>query len=908
MAELIIVVFGLGMVFLVPLLVAIAAHRRANRFESSLVVLKDRLDFLNTRLQRIDPTDTRHAAPEPETAPPEPQAQQPTLNQTPPAIRDVPVHVEATQPSAMQSASQQNPKTIAASSSSRTMSGEEAFASKWLVWFGGITISLGGIFLVKYSVDHALISAPVRILLGMILSIMLVASGEWLRHRPIQRAIARVQADFVPPALTGAGVCIAFGTIYAGYALFNLFSPTVAFVGLAIVSSIAMALSLLQGPFVAVLGILCAFVVPMLMKTDTSSAWGLFSYLLIVATGAFFIVRYKDWWWLAWITVACSVGWQLLWLTEIMSPNDIAPVSGFMILVFILSVSTRLQAIFGNSSEISHPLDIAAMTMIEKVVLGTAIALALMTAVLVVQTTHDLGALIMTGIVAVLFCACAYKSRSLESLFPLGAILALALLFTWNTPEITDVADYALFQGEPMGPLASLPVLDEIRKFNIVSAIVIVGFSIFGFVGLWRSKRPDLWAAVSGFSPLVVLTILYWKMAPMMPDIVWSVTVLTLGGIATIAASKVANARNRPHMEATLGLYALTTLTALCLGLTLILETAWLTVAIAMMLPGMAWVHDRFGIGYLRPAATAVAVIVLARLLLLHQIPDMLFRVQLEPGWILYSYGLSALSFTIAARWFRKHADDFLVTVLEAGAIATSVAMINLEIHNFMGSKTLFSGPYTLLEQSLHSISWLASGCGMYIRNQQRPRAVSLWAAKILLGLSAAHVIGFQAMVFNPWSTGEFVGALPIFNMLSLAYLVPVVFAALIYWIAGKQQHNQIRLCSSVIGIGLAFLWLNMEVRNLFHDGFLRIGGMSDAERYSYSVAWLASAAPLLAIGLLWKQQAIRYAGLGLTLLVVAKVFLLDMSGLSGLYRVVSFLGLGFCLVAIGFCYQRFFR
>ena len=40
--------------------------------------------------------------------------------------------------------------------------------------------------------------------------------------------------------------------------------------------------------------------------------------------------------------------------------------------------------------------------------------------------------------------------------------------------------------------------------------------------------------------------------------------------------------------------------------------------------------------------------------------------------------------------------------------------------------------------------------------------------------------------------------------------------------------------------------------------------------------------------------------------LVVLKVFLSDMSGLEGLYRIASFIGLGLSLVGIGWLYQRF--
>ena len=42
-----------------------------------------------------------------------------------------------------------------------------------------------------------------------------------------------------------------------------------------------------------------------------------------------------------------------------------------------------------------------------------------------------------------------------------------------------------------------------------------------------------------------------------------------------------------------------------------------------------------------------------------------------------------------------------------------------------------------------------------------------------------------------------------------------------------------------------------------------------------------------------------------ITLLTVAKVFLVDMAGLTGVFRALSFIGLGLVLVGIGWLYQR---
>ena len=80
----------------------------------------------------------------------------------------------------------------------------------------------------------------------------------------------------------------------------------------------------------------------------------------------------------------------------------------------------------------------------------------------------------------------------------------------------------------------------------------------------------------------------------------------------------------------------------------------------------------------------------------------------------------------------------------------------------------------------------------------------------------------------------------------------------------------------------------------------------SDGEYYAYSVVWLFFAFLLLAAGLWRKQPGLRYGALAALLIAVLKVFISDMAGLQGLYRVASFLGLGLSLVAIGWIYQRF--
>jgi uncharacterized membrane protein len=85
----------------------------------------------------------------------------------------------------------------------------------------------------------------------------------------------------------------------------------------------------------------------------------------------------------------------------------------------------------------------------------------------------------------------------------------------------------------------------------------------------------------------------------------------------------------------------------------------------------------------------------------------------------------------------------------------------------------------------------------------------------------------------------------------------------------------------------------------------LSLGPTTDAEQYTYSMVWLAYGVALLMFGIVFRSQPARLASAAITLLTVAKVFFVDMSGLTGVFRALSFIGLGLVLVGIGWLYQR---
>jgi uncharacterized membrane protein len=80
---------------------------------------------------------------------------------------------------------------------------------------------------------------------------------------------------------------------------------------------------------------------------------------------------------------------------------------------------------------------------------------------------------------------------------------------------------------------------------------------------------------------------------------------------------------------------------------------------------------------------------------------------------------------------------------------------------------------------------------------------------------------------------------------------------------------------------------------------------ISAAEQYTHSAVWLIFGVALLGAGIVLRSQPVRMCSAAVVLLTVAKVFLVDMAGLTGIFRALSFIGLGVVLVGIGWLYQR---
>jgi len=283
---------------LLALLVAGAAlfisWRRLSRLhdvEARLAAIEGRLERLGPPLERPD-TSQPFAAPAPdigESRPADAPAEAASGAAPAPGAEPTPAEPAATSvPPASPPPPAPPPRGF-----------EERFGTQWVVWVGGLALALGGIFLVRYSIEQGWIGPGVRIMLGGLLATALVAAGEWTRRNEIRTGFADIPTAHIPGILTAAGTTVAYATVYAAYGLYGFLAPGAAFVMLGVVALATLAAALLHGPALAGLGLVGAYVAPFLVSTERPNFWALYLYLAVVTAASFGLARLRLWRWLA---------------------------------------------------------------------------------------------------------------------------------------------------------------------------------------------------------------------------------------------------------------------------------------------------------------------------------------------------------------------------------------------------------------------------------------------------------------------------------------------------------------------------------------------------------------------------------------------------------------------------------
>jgi uncharacterized membrane protein len=89
-------------------------------------------------------------------------------------------------------------------------------------------------------------------------------------------------------------------------------------------------------------------------------------------------------------------------------------------------------------------------------------------------------------------------------------------------------------------------------------------------------------------------------------------------------------------------------------------------------------------------------------------------------------------------------------------------------------------------------------------------------------------------------------------------------------------------------------------------DKYLAFAEFANARQLSLSLIWIIYASILTAIGMIRRSRILRILGILLIGITVLKVFLFDLAALETVYRIISFVILGFALLIVSYFYNRF--
>jgi uncharacterized membrane protein len=755
---------------------------------------------------------------------------------------------------------------------------EALLTTNWGVWLGSAALLFAGIFLVRYAVEQELLGPAARCWLTAALGLVLLGGGEFLHRHEGPPLAGPFRHDQAPSGLAAGGTAILFGAAYGAGPFYSLLPPLLAFVAMATASLIALAAALRYGPLTAATGIAGAFATPALVATQTPSLPGLFAYLLIVSAAALLVVRRTAWTWLGWITTLAGAFWVCF--AAIPATPDLWAAAAFV------PAATALTLALLPGAALQHPVG-RRLAWVPFATMGAA--------GLVLEAFNPgldpCAALFLLSPIAV------WKGVTeprLDRLPWLAALFGLLTLLIWSLPAWTSTAEVIRTDGIVQAILPGAWAPKAILPLIIAAAVLATFHAV---AGLWWERRATNklpWAALVAAVPVLTLTVAYARIARFQTDIAWAAAALVLAAALTATATMAAREDDRQRA----GVHAAGAVAALALGCAMLLHDYWLTLAIALLLPALAWIEARAQLPQLRPVALAVAVLVIIRLVLNWYVLDYAFgTIPLANGLVL-GYAAPAAMFALAAVLFRRQADDTLVATLEAGAVTLLALFIALEIRHLSGDGH-FEGPIRFTEVALHLLTLAIQATAYLYLAQSTGRVVLRWAWQILGGLALIEAVA--VLILNPMVTNASAGPLA----LLAAYLLPGCLAV---WACRQLPDGQLRTAVGAYAVAAGFTWITLQIRLLFHPGAmgLEAAPIEPAELWGWSGGWLASGIGLLAQGIRRRQRLLRLTALGVIGLVCVKVFAIDMSGLTGLWRVLSFLGLGLALIGLGVVYRRF--
>ena len=214
---------------------------------------------------------------------------------------------------------------------------EQFMGAKLFAWIGGLALFLGVAFFVKYSFEHNLIPAELRVAIGFVVGASLVVGGLLLK---------RQENAVTAQTLCATGVLVLYAVTFAcrAYYHFALFGFVPTFLLMTLITAVAFVLAVrLNAIVVAVLGIAGGFLTPVLLSRGEDNSLGLFGYIALLDIGLLAVAQRQRWNVLPILGAIGTALVQFAWVAAFFVPEKYF--AGNKVLIF-MAVFAGFQALF----------------------------------------------------------------------------------------------------------------------------------------------------------------------------------------------------------------------------------------------------------------------------------------------------------------------------------------------------------------------------------------------------------------------------------------------------------------------------------------------------------------------------------------------------------------------------------
>ncbi len=771
----------------------------------------------------------------------------------------------------------------------------------WVYVISAVSLALAGVFFVQYGMEKGLLPPAVRVIAAIAFGACLIGAGEWLRRR--HGDSADDVTAFLPSVFSGAGLVSIFAAVLAARQLYGLIGPEMAFVAHLVTAALAVVLGWFYGPLLVAVGLVGAALSPFIVGGSSDAGPWLYGYYAVIAATGLAVDAIRRWAWVSVLALVLGYGGGGLmfaagaglpgWVTMLLVLVGLAATVPVMALMPRQDGPSVTQALLakGAAGWPSFPVRVAAGA-----TLASSIALLLLAGVPPAEAMLALGALTLLALAMLVW---AERAEGLDDLAALPAAAFIGTVVMQGASFLPIVYDFVDQSIESRPPETAAP---------LTVSLILAMASAMSLAAALRSFRTEPLRIAFGLGAVLTAPVtaaaleMLWVPADVIGLYPWALHIMALAAAMVALAARYAKLDGEDHRRTA---YAtLSALSLMALAVFLLATSTALTLALGVLVVAAAALDRRFRLPEMG-IFIQIGVAVLGYRLLAD--PGIDWAMDASLGAVLVAF-VGVISAVLASLWLLQPLARTLPKgVLESAALGFAALLANILISRWLlpdTNTTAFSF-FAHWGLALNAMPWLvlmlmqlyrAQLGGVLMRLRQGIAAVA--------GLFSGGLMVMAVFPANPLFSsyagdvdGHVIGPIVV-NSLLLAYAVPGVLL-----VAGAVQIAMPHwLRKGFIGTGIALIamYAALAIRHMWQGEWIGLNaGVLQGELYTYTLAMMLLGAGLLYQSIARRSVLLRRIAMGVIGLTVAKVFLLDASGLTGLTRVASFAGLGLSLAGL---------